>query len=262
MSTEQRVDVLRLHRPRPQPPLPAPAAEAPQHVGLGRGLDPLGGDGEAERVGHGQHAARRSRVSPEVAPRPGSILSTSTSHCSRQRIDESPAPKASTATPTPIERMAATFSRAVGRSWSRAASVISRHRDVGSTPVAAMAASSSSTRPTSESWADDRLMRTVGGSSGRSAPHRAASAHARWITQSPMSTMRPESSAISMKRLGSEHLARRSAPSQQGLDRLDVAGRQVDLGLVPELELLTLEGAPEGLLDQQRAQPPRPGGRR
>ena len=227
LSIEQRVDVA----PAPPPgtsshpcPLPQPR---PRSASAWSGVStPL-----AVTARPSERAMARTpatmRLSPAVAPRPGSILSTSTSHCSRQRIDESPAPKASMATPTPSARIAASFSWAVGRSWSRAASVISRHRERGSTPVGRDA------RPQLVDQTDlGELGRRQVDPHRRADPRacraaqRAAWAHA--SLDDPVADVDDEPRVLGDvdEALGGEHLARRLTPSQQGLDRLDPTGRR------------------------------------
>ena len=83
---------------------------------------------------------------------------------------------------------------------SRAVSVISTHSRPGSRPLTARASSIASRSPVSASWRAETLTRMVSGRSGRAAAQAAAWAQAWRSAQSPMSRIRPVSSATSTNR--------------------------------------------------------------
>ena len=114
-----------------------------------------------------------------------------------------------------------------------------------------MARRSSSTRPTSDSCADERLMRTVRGDAGSSG--RPPGGLGAGPVDDPVADVDDEAGVLGDldEALGGEHLPGRLTPPQEGLDRHDRAALEVDLGLVPELQLLAFERTAEGLLDPQ-----------
>ena len=110
-------------------------------------------------------------------------------------------------------------------------------------PLPETAATTISTRSGWAIWRADRLTRMVRAKSGRWRVHSPACRHASSSTQAPISRIRPESSASSMKAPASSRPLDGVVPPSQRLGPDHDAGVERELGLVVHLDLAHLQGA-------------------